>query len=156
MAELRRQFFAMGFHEVVSYINSGNIVFSSTDTPDARVIQATVEAYFGFRIDMLVLTAERIATVARAIPGDWHNDTEQKTDVLYLFDDIDSPDIMNRIGYRPEFETIIYTSGALIAHVTRENQSKSSLMQLVGTPLYKRMTVRNINTARKLAMLTED
>ncbi|MFZ1802011.1 MAG: hypothetical protein WAU03_03820 [Candidatus Saccharimonas aalborgensis] len=72
---------------------------------------------------------------------------------MYLFPDIDSPDVMNRIGYRPEFETIHYVPGALITNVSRQNQSKSSLLKLVGTPLYLRMTIRNVNTVRRLAEL---
>ena len=82
-------------------------------------------------------------------------DVIKQSDVLFLFPDIDSPDIVGGIGYRPEFETIHYVSGALISNGTRENRPKSSLVKLIGTPLYRRMTIRNVTTARKLAELVQ-
>lgn len=155
MADLRAVFESMGFTDVVTYINSGNVVFSAQTAPGASAIEARLEKAFGFDMHTLVLSAAEIISVAQAIPGEWANDTEQKSDVLYLFPDIDSPDIINHIGYRPEFETIHYVPGALISNVNRKNQPKSCLVKLIGTPLYRRMTIRNVTTARKLAQLVQ-
>ncbi|MFZ1458949.1 MAG: DUF1697 domain-containing protein [Candidatus Saccharimonadales bacterium] len=155
MAELREIFTDMGFTDVTTYINSGNVVFSAQSKPSAEVIRKKLEATFQFEIPLLVLSAEHIRRIAEAIPKEWQNDTVQKSDVIYLFPDIDSPDIINSIGYRPEFETIHYVSGALISNGTRENRPKSSLVKLIGTPLYRRMTIRNVTTARKLAELVQ-
>ena len=153
MAELRQIFADMGFTDVTTYINSGNVVFSARSEPSAGVIREKLETVFGFEIPLLVLSAEHIRRIAEAIPKEWQNDTVQKSDVIYLFPDVDSPDVMDKFGYRPEFETIHYVPGALITNVTRKNQPKSSLVKLIGTPLYGYMTVRNVNTARKLATL---
>lgn len=153
MAELRQIFEDLGFTDVSTYINSGNVIFSSEIAPDAAKIEAAIGNHFGFSVDTLVLSAVQLTSVANAIPGEWLNDTEQKSDVLYLFADVDSPDIVDHVGYRPESETIHYIPGSLITNVTRKNQPKSSIMKIMGTPLYKRMTVRNVTTARKLAEL---
>ncbi|QQS21871.1 DUF1697 domain-containing protein [Candidatus Saccharibacteria bacterium] len=155
MADLRAVFEGMGFADVVTYINSGNVVFSAQTAPVASAIKARLEKAFGFDIDTLVLSQAEVVSVAKAIPDEWLNDAEQKSDVLYLFADIDSSDIMSSIGFRPEFETIHYVPGALITNVSRKYQSKSSLLKLVGTPLYRRMTIRNVTTARKLAELVQ-
>ncbi len=153
MAELRRLFTEMGFSDVITYINSGNVIFSSEEKPDPVKVQTHLEAYFGFNLDLLILGAESVRRIAETIPETWLNDKEQKSDVLYLFGDVDEPDLVKQIGYRPEFETILYTQGALITNVTRKNQPKSSILKIMGTPLYQRMTVRNVTTARKLAEL---
>lgn len=153
MAELRAAFEQMGFTEVSTYINSGNVIFAADSVPDASKIERVLAENFGFEINVLVLNAAEVASVAEAIPNEWLNNTEQKSDVVYLFPDVDSPDIMSKIGYRPEFETIYYLPGALITNVSRQNQPKSSLIKLMGTPLYRRMTIRNVTTARKLALL---
>ena len=149
----------LGFRDVLVYINSGNAVFTSDDEPDVTEIQATLERRFGFDVPALVLSAAKVRAIASAIPRDWTNDTPkpdksgQKSDVLFLFDDINSPDILSKIGYNPDVETMKYVDGAVITNVTRANQSRSSLQKLVGTKLYSQMTVRNVNTARKLAEL---
>ena len=48
---------------------------------------------------------------------------------------------------------MIYVDGAVLANISRANQSRYSLLKAVGTPLYRQMTVRNISTAKKLAEL---
>jgi uncharacterized protein (DUF1697 family) len=153
MADLRAVFADMGFTDVSSYINSGNVIFSADTEPNSAEIERVLNSRFGFAIETLVLSAAKVIAVAEAIPSEWLNDSEQKSDVLFLFPDVDSSDVLDNIGYRPEFETIYYVPGALITNVLRQNQPKSSLVKLIGTPLYRRMTIRNITTARKLAAL---
>lgn len=153
MAQLKLVFMAMHFTAVSTYINSGNVIFGSPYRPDARTIEQELEKAFGFFIEVLVLSQDEVVSVVNAIPADWHNDTEQKSDVVFLFDDIDAADIVQKIGYRPEFETIRYVPHALIMNINRKNQTRSCLLKIMGTPIYRRMTIRNVTTARKLAEL---
>lgn len=158
-AEFKAVLESLGFRNVVIYINSGNAVFTSDTVPKTAGVEAALEKHFGFPIPTLVLPGEKVMAIAAAIPPDWTNDTPkpdksgQKSDVLYLFEDTNSPDILEKIGYRPEVATMIYVDGAVLANVSRANQSKYSLLKIVGTPLYRQMTVRNIATAKKLAEL---
>ncbi len=154
MARLRELFTEMGFTDVLTYINSGNVIFSSEEIPNVSNIQQRFVAVFGFDIPTLIIGIKQFAQIAAAIPETWENNyTDQKSDVVFLFPEIDSPDILIKIGYRSDVETIIYTPGALLCNVPRKNQSKSSLMKVIGTPLYASMTVRNVTTVRKLAAL---
>jgi len=151
----------LGFHDVVIYINSGNAVFASGTQPKAADVQAALEKHFGFDIPTLLLSADKIKVIAAAIPPEWTNDAPkpdksgQKSDVLYLFDDVNAPDIIEKLGHRPEVETMIYVDGAVLANISRKDQSRYSLLRLMGTSLYKRITIRNITTAKKLAELVE-
>lgn len=160
-AEFKEVLEGLGFQSVVTYINSGNAVFSSNTEPEASNIQAAMEKHFGFAIPTLVLSAKKIQTIAAAIPSDWTNDAPrpdksgQKSDVLYLFDDINTPNIIEKLGHKPEIETMIYVDGAVITNITRANQSRGSLQKLVSRDreLYGQVTIRNITTAKKLAEL---
>jgi uncharacterized protein (DUF1697 family) len=161
-AEFQAVLEGLGFRDVVTYINSGNAVFTSDHEPLGSEVQSALEEYFGFDIPTLVLPSEKIRAIAASIPLEWTNDAPkpdksgQKSDVLYLFDDINAPDIIQKLGHRPEVETMIYVDGAVLANITRVNQTKYSLLRIVGTPLYRQMTIRNITTAKKLAQLVED
>ena len=156
-SRLKTVFEAYGATNVITYINSGNVVFESKKMPASTDIQQALKDEFGFDIPSLLLSAKQIRDIADAVPQQWQNDREQaKSDVLYLFLDADKPEIVEQIGYRPEFETVLYVPGALLSHVARANQGRSCLLKLMGTPLYKQMTIRNVNTARKLAELCEE
>lgn len=160
-AEFQRVLEGLGFRDVLVYINSGNAVFTSDHKPSSSDIQAALELRFGFTIPTLLLSGEKIQKIAAAIPPEWTNDTPkpdksgQKSDVLYLFDEINTPDVIDKLGHKPDIEAMMYVDGAVLANITRLNQSKYSLLKVVGTPLYKQMTVRNITTAKKLAELVK-
>ena len=149
----------LDFRDVIVYLNSGNAVFTSDSRVESSTVQLALEEHFGFSIPTLVLPSVKIQAVANAIPAGWTNDTPQpdksgqKSDVLYLFDEANTPDILEKLGHKPEIETMIYVDGAVIANITRANQAKGSLQKLIGTNLYAQVTIRNINTARKLAEL---
>lgn len=153
MAELQLVFETMGFSNVVTYINSGNVVFDSHRVPDADRIARQIEQSFGFLVSTLVIDGDMIQKIASKIPQDWTNDSKQKSDVMYLFPEVDNPDVITMIGPNPQIETCLYTPGALLYNIPRQDQAKSSLIKIVGTNLYKRVTVRNCNTARRLAEL---
>lgn len=158
-AEFQAVLEKLGFHDVTIYLNSGNAVFTSNKAVEPSGVQQALEKHFGFTIPTLVMPESKIQAIARAIPADWTNDTPhsdksgQKSDVLYLFEEINTSDILNSLGYKPDIENMIYVDGAVIVNISRVNQQKGSLQKLVGTSLYSKMTVRNVNTARKLAEL---
>lgn len=160
-AEFQAVLESLGFRDVVIYINSGNAVFTSERQLSSHEIQAALESHFGFTIPTLLLSGEKVKEIASAIPDDWTNDSPkpdksgQKSDVLYLFDEINAPSIIKDLGHNPEIEQMIYIDGAVLANVTRLNQSKGSLQKLIATPFYKQITIRNITTAKKLADLVD-
>ena len=160
-ADLQAVLEGLRFRNVRIYLNSGNAVFTSNDRVEAATVQRALEYCFGFAIPTLILPGDKIQRIAEMIPTDWTNDsprpdkTGQKSDVLYLFNDINSPSILNKIGYNSEIEKMIYTDGAIITNISRANQSKGSLQKLIGSSLYSNITIRNINTAKKLAELTK-
>lgn len=153
MIELRRLFEDMGYTDVSTYINSGNVIFSAEVKPNAADLERAIAERFGFAVDTLVISQAKLTSVAEAIPDKWTNDAEQRTDVVFLFPDIDKPDILATIGYNPAVESMLYLPGAIIMNISRINQPKSSLLRLISTSLYQRMTIRNANTVRKLAVL---
>ncbi len=152
MPQLRALLTSLGFSDVATYINSGNVIFSSKDTPGVSNLAKAFAQEFGFEIPFLLLTAQDIIAIAEAIPKEWqNNNTDHKSDVIYLYDSVNSADVIGMIGYRPEFETLLYVDHAVLSYLPRVHRSRSSLLKLMGTPLYKQVTIRNSTTARKLA-----
>jgi uncharacterized protein (DUF1697 family) len=76
---------------------------------------------------------------------------------MFLWEGFDRRDIVKELKIKPEIEDVTYVPGAIIWRVDRSNITKSGMTKLVGTDLYKGMTIRNSNTVRKLAgMMTGD
>lgn len=156
MAQLRALYESLGFTNVSTYLNSGNIIFNAETEPYPQAIALAMHKEFGFEVPTLIIPGLLIIEIAKAIPTEWNNDALEKTDIIYLFEMANNAEIIEQLGYRPEFEDLRYVNGAILAHLERKHQSKSSLLRVIGTPIFQHMTVRNVNTARKLAELVKD
>lgn len=153
MKKLKALMEKVGCTNVVTYINSGNVVFSSPEEVSVirQKVEKALEKEFTCAIPTLVKTAKEIRAIADAIPVEWKNDTAHRADIAYLFEDVDSKKIIADLPVRTEYMDIRYVKGAVFWHIDRKNYTKSHLNKLISHPLYQRMTVRNVNTACKLA-----
>lgn len=152
MVELKKLCEELGFTNVETYINTGNVIFQATGSPEllAPTLESAIHVHFGFAVPTLVISAEQWLTIANQIPAEWSNDTSMKCDVLFLWPSVDEPAILQQLPLKKDIETALYTPGAVIWQVSRDNQPRSGLQDLVGTKLYRQMTIRNCNTVRKI------
>ena len=67
MADLRRHFVDLGFDDVSTYINSGNVVFSAT-RPSESTIERALERELGFAVPTFVRTEAAVRTLVDASP----------------------------------------------------------------------------------------
>ncbi|MEX2104256.1 MAG: DUF1697 domain-containing protein, partial [Bacilli bacterium] len=79
-----------------------------------------------------------------------------KSDVMFLWDDVDNESVLDLLVIKPEIDTVKYVAGAILWSVDRNNVSKSGMMKLVGSKIYQQMTVRNVNTTRKIYELMQN
>lgn len=157
MERLRNILESLGYTKVVTYLNSGNAIFESDSDREKlqQEISSGIKIELGFDIAILIKTDREINKIASTIPKNWKNDSLQRTDVAYLFPQIDSEKIIDELPLKREFIDVRYIKGAIYWNVKRENVYKSQLAKLIGHKLYKSMTIRNVNTARYLAEYKE-
>jgi len=158
MKILKKSFEQAGMKNVVTYINSGNIIFTTDDHTKIELTNMLEEAIldtFGLHIKVLVLSLEDMKNVMSALPETWTNDDKMKSDVLFLWEDINNESILDELTFKPEIETVNYAPGAILWAIDKINVTKSSMTKLIGTKLYKQMTVRNVNTTRKIFELMQ-
>ncbi len=156
MKQLKSTFESVGMSEVRTYINSGNVLFESPQLDTKKLtkfLETTVFETFHLQISIIIRTAKEIAAIASALPANWANDTQMKCDVLFLSGHIDNPDVLNKLPKPIPSEDILYIPGCVIWRIDRTLVTKSKMLKIVGTDVYKKMTVRNCNTVRKIAKL---
>jgi len=156
MPRLKRTFEEVGLTDVTTYINSGNVIFKDSRRKPATIISAlekAIEQDFGFQIKLLILDLAAIRKTIKALPDNWTNDNSMKCDVMFLWDGFDRKDVLDDLKIKPDIEDVVYVPGAIIWRVDRPNVTRSGMIKLVGTELYKGMTIRNCNTVRRLAEL---
>jgi uncharacterized protein (DUF1697 family) len=153
MKILKKAFEQAGMKNVVTYINSGNIIFTTaahSKKDIALILEAAILDTFGLQIKVLVLSLEDMNKVMTTLPETWTNDDKMRSDVLFLWEDIDDESVLDKLIFKPEIETVKYAPGAILWAIDKINVTKGSMTKLVGTKLYRQMTIRNVNTTRKI------
>lgn len=85
MAELRELLSNSGFLNVKTYIQSGNVVFQSTETNSFKIehdISRAIKDHFGFDVPVLVRTPEQIKVILNHCP--FTEDDMQKSYFMLL------------------------------------------------------------------------
>ena len=158
MPRLKTTFEQAGMRKVATYINSGNVVFEDNRRKPPRIVtilEEAIAADFGFPIRVLIRDLAAIKKVIKALPETWTNDASMRCDVMFLWEDFDRKDVLKELTINPDIEDVLYVPGAVIWRVDRPKVSRSRIYKMIGTDLYRAMTIRNCNTVRKLADLME-
>ncbi|HVH65021.1 MAG TPA: DUF1697 domain-containing protein [Candidatus Acidoferrum sp.] len=153
MSRLKAIFEQLPVDSVQTYINSGNVVFRSRSSDSSgltKKIEAAITNDTGRPVSVLLKNRGEMKALVAAIPKSWVNDGDMKCDVMFLWADVDRPSTVKRFPANSEIEDVKYVKGAVLWRVDREHQSKSRMTKIVGTDLYKKITIRNPNTVRKL------
>jgi uncharacterized protein (DUF1697 family) len=108
----------------------------------------------GLSISILVISYDDFQRMCAAIPAERTQDKIMKTDVMFLRPDIDYPEIIATLPVQQDIETVLYVPGMLVRHIAYDLYTKSKLPKALMKSVYKQMTVRNVNTVRKLVDVT--
>jgi len=161
MKQLKETFEQAGMYNVVTYINSGNIIFaddqvrSDAHAEISAILEQAIAADFGLQIKVLVRDMDEITSVMQALPSGWTNDDQAKSDVFFLWEEINDVDILEKLPLKPGVGELIYVPGALLYSVGREEATRSGMNKLASSKIYSYMTVRNVNTTRKIYALMQ-
>lgn len=158
MARLKVTFENAGADEVRTYINSGNVIFTDDRSIPELVplLETAIEDNFGFHVKVLLRSYESIAAVVEAIPDDWVNDKTERTDVWFLWEEFDSPDVIDLLTVKDGIDEVFYVDGAVVWRADGAQLTRSGRGKVIGSELYKHLTARNVNTLRKLHQLMAD
>jgi uncharacterized protein (DUF1697 family) len=153
MASLKASFEQMDFTDVSTYINSGNIIFKAKED-DARRLESDIEMMLRkeYELDckVVVRSFADIAILIKRLPAIWNGDPEWRYNVIFLRHSIDSKKILEGLHPKPGIEKVTYLPGTLLWCARAKDVARSAMVKLPGQKIYQDMTVRNLNTTRKL------
>lgn len=154
MKLLKRSFESVGMKNVLTYINSGNIIFSNDDLSIEEIasrLEKVILKDFKLSIKVLVRSIVDLEFIISKLPSNWKNDSEEKSDVLFLFDEVDRKDILDKFNIKEGIDEVMYFSKVIFWRIDKKNLTKTGLKDIVKKKdLYNNITIRNINTTRKI------
>ena len=159
MKELKELLEENNYKNVSSYLNSGNIIFLS-EKNETELIKVEFEKMilekFGLNIAVLVISAEDFCITLKNAPDWWDKDTESKHNAIFVIPPTTAEQVCNEVGeIKPEYEKVFYFNQVVFWSAPIATFSRTRWSKVVGTKAYNSITIRNANTVKKLAKLSE-
>ena len=158
MADLKAAFEKQGFGNVVTYINSGNILFDS-ETPDIAVLKNTCERIiadgFGLDIPVCVIAVDELSEALAHAPDWWSKTPDAKHDAFFVIPPMTATEIIAHVGQvKEEYEQADYHGRVIFWSAPTATYSRTRWSKITkDKAMYRSITVRNANTTLKLAAM---
>ncbi len=153
MGSLKTSFERTGFTDVKTYINSGNIIFRSREN-DARKLERKIAAMLSkeYRLDckVVVRSYSEMAALVKNLPGNWGVDSDWRYNVIFLRHTIDSKEVLSELNPKEDIEELVYRPGTLLWSAKASDASRTMMQKLPSKKIFQDMTVRNLNTTKKI------
>jgi uncharacterized protein (DUF1697 family) len=153
MKSLKASFEKMGFNDVSTYINSGNIIFRAKEA-DARKLERKIEQLlvkeYQLESKVVLRSFPEMTKLVKSLPKNWDGDSSWRFYVMFLRHTIDSEEIVSGLPVNAEMEEVVYRPGTLLWSALVSDLTRSKMAKAATGKMYKDTTVRNLNTTKKL------
>jgi uncharacterized protein (DUF1697 family) len=157
MADLKTALERQGLQNVSTYIQSGNVFFTSMNTDKtqlAQLINKIIRDAFMHEVEVVIFTKPEWEMIISNAPEWWGHKSEWKHNLLVLLPPATAEKAIEAIGtLKPDIEAVEAGPGVVYQGISLELFGKTTSGKLASSPIYKKMTVRNYNTSTKLLTL---
>lgn len=158
MAELKDLISRLGYENVITYINSGNIIFDANDNKETVSDKIShMLATFPFSINKVILTQEEYLDEISNLP-EWWSEELFRRDVLFYSDEVDYSVMKERIKIMPLNDEMVHFGKKAVfwGKLNEKEYLKTSYHKyLIKESFYKAVTIRNGRTFMKIAELLD-
>ena len=154
MAQLRLELTGLGLENVETYINSGNIFFTST-APKAQLVEKLevfFEVHYPFIQSFSLLSHEDYEEELNNLPDWWTKDLARK-DVLFYTEDLDVDQAIEKVNSLELVDEVLHFGklGIFWGKLSEASYSKTAYHKhLLKMPFYRQITIRNAKTFDKI------
>ena len=160
MSELRGFFEGLGFEDVATYINSGNVLFRAPRQalgPLSERIERELTKRVGRETRAVVLTEARLRGIVEDAPDQpGFGGADHRTDAIFLFPPLTPAKAFRVIELKQGVDRAWRGKGVVYFTRLAAKATSSRMSRIVGTPEYQDMTIRSWGTTTKLLALMDE
>ena len=157
MPELKAGLAELGYGDVCTYLNSGNVVFTAPEaagTVLAEQIRALIRAAFGLEIPVLVLAQQELQALLEQAPAWWGTPgAETYHNLIFVLPGACAGSIAETIGPPTEgLERIRLCGNAIFWSFDRKRYARANWWKkTAGAGVGELLTIRTANPLKKIA-----
>ncbi|MBP1040947.1 DUF1697 domain-containing protein [Vagococcus sp. BWB3-3] len=159
MAELKKALTEREFSEVLTHLNSGNVIFSSSIDDKQQLagqIEALIKDNFALDIPVHILLQSELAELLTSAPDWWGTDDQTIYDnLIFLLPPLSYETLYQVLGEPKEaYEQIQPAQNAVFWSFSRKNYQKTHWWaKTANTKIKNKITIRTANTIRKIVTM---
>lgn len=159
MADLKECFNDMGFANVRTYIQSGNVLFTASESTEAleRKIEKTLSKKFRYHARAIVLSQRKLESIVQKAPKGFGEEPEKyRYDVIFIKKPLTTAKAMQAVETRDDVDNAYLGQHVLYFKRLVAKATQSRLSRIGSKPEYQQMTIRNWNTTTRLFSLLDE
>jgi uncharacterized protein (DUF1697 family) len=157
MKVLAAAFEAAGFRDVVTYIQSGNVLFTTSETGRAKLtrkVEALLATALSGRGSVVLKTLAQMRQIVDGAPrGFGAQPNEYRYDVIFFLDPLTSVAAMKSVSLKEGVDEAHAGKGVIYFSRLISKATQSRLSRIVALPIYGSLTIRNWKTTTALLRL---
>ena len=160
MAQLRQELTELRLEKVETYINSGNIFFTST-VPKAQLVEK-LEAFFAVHYPFIqsfsLLSQEDYEEELKKLPDWWAKDLARK-DVLFYTEGLDVDQVIEKVDSLELEDEVVHFGklGIFWGKFSEKSYYATAYHKyLLKMPFYSNITIRNAKTFDKIGQILKN
>jgi uncharacterized protein (DUF1697 family) len=156
MSELKQGFESLDYKDVKTYLNSGNVIFSSDEADMIRItsrIEEMIKNQFSLDIPVFVISKEDLEDILHHAPEWWGNESKEIYDnLIFIMPPAIFKDVYNEIGEPKEgLEKIEEYKETVFWSFSRKDYQKTNWWSKTASAnIGRKLTIRTANTVRKI------
>jgi uncharacterized protein (DUF1697 family) len=154
MNVLKPLFEDMHFTDVVTYIQSGNVVFKDFEKDKQKLTEKIEHKLFetmGSKIDIVLLTLSEMKKIIDDRPkGFGEHKDEYRYYVVFLIKPVTAKEAAKEFEPKDGVDIIYVGKNVLYISMLLKQLTKSGISKIAGSSIYKNLSIRNWNTTEKL------
>jgi len=158
MADVRDCLEGQDFTRVTTYIQSGNVLFESRSSDAVRltaVMEKALVTAFGHEVPVFLRSQAQLKRIVSQAPSSWKTGKALRQNVAFLRAPLTAKRALSEIDPRPDVDSVTAGHGVLYMSTVMNRLKQSRLPRIVGTPIYRDMTIRSFSTCQKIVALME-
>lgn len=162
MNELKSELIENKYQNVITYLNSGNIIFESNiDDKEAIVkdIQKIIKTKFNLEIPLFIITPLELEEIINNKPSWWKTDDKSiYSNLIFIIPPTTFEDVYNTIKEPKEgIEKIKEYNNAIFWSYDLKNYRKSIWwVKTASTEIKDKITIRTANTVKKILEISKN
>lgn len=147
-----------GFENVTTFIASGNVLFECGEKDAGKLtrrIETTLSKTFGYESRIVLRSQAQLRSVLENAPIEWKKRTDLRCNVAFIREPVTVNQVLPHVGVAPAVDSLKPGKGVLYMSTVLTGLKRSKFTRVIGTPIYKDLTIRTFNTCQKIYSLME-